>query len=217
MLFRSGSNVELATWYRKMFAFASQESTVFDGADRDATSPMKIRVDGLSSLSAITSHFSAVSASSLYSPGSLLLAAVGDSVKQEAVSILARRTLTSQIRRTSPEESVFHILHSKGPDSECSTTDGELCVTSSRDSLADDASSMLGGQWVPETVLSVGSQSHSLGLCKPCAFFHKPEGCRQMSACPFCHLCDPDEKKRRKLSKRRALKTSRECRKSGGR
>ena len=36
------------------------------------------------------------------------------------------------------------------PDSECSTTDGELCVTSVRDGLTDE---------VPESMLCVGSQS----------------------------------------------------------
>mmetsp|Transcript_55041 Transcript_55041/g.146924 ORF Transcript_55041/g.146924 Transcript_55041/m.146924 type:complete len:201 (-) Transcript_55041:757-1359(-) len=199
-----------------MLAVASQESSVSDGADRAATSPMKICIEGLSGMSTITSHFSAVPASSHYSPGFLLLAAACDSVKQEAVSILAGKALTSDIRRTSPEASVFHTLRSKTPDSECSTTDGELCVTSSRDSLADDASSMLGGQWVPDSVLPTGSQGHSLGLCKPCAFFHKPEGCRQMSACPFCHLCDPDEKRRRKFAKLRAMNTSRVFRKWTG-
>jgi len=44
---------------------------------------------------------------------------------------------------------------------------------------------------------SVGSTGHFLGRCKPCAFLHK-EGCRSGVDCPYCHLCPPGEKQRRK-------------------
>lgn len=44
---------------------------------------------------------------------------------------------------------------------------------------------------------TVGSQAHHLGECKPCAFVFK-EGCANGVACKFCHLCDPNAKKRRK-------------------
>lgn len=44
---------------------------------------------------------------------------------------------------------------------------------------------------------TVGSQGHHLGLCKPCAFLFKT-GCQNGALCSFCHLCAPDEKKRRK-------------------
>lgn len=47
------------------------------------------------------------------------------------------------------------------------------------------------------TLPSVGSQGHHLGLCKPCAFLFKT-GCQNGALCSFCHLCAPDEKKRRK-------------------
>lgn len=43
---------------------------------------------------------------------------------------------------------------------------------------------------------TVGSANHHLGKCKPCAFVHR-SGCSNGVDCPFCHLCDPDEKKRR--------------------
>lgn len=199
----------------------SLESNVFHDAEGDVATPVKIDVGSLSSLTAPNSHFGAVSDSSQYSPGSLLLAAACDSVEQDAVSILAGGAGTATIRRTSPEAPAFHILHSKGSDSECSTTDGcELCATNPHDLLGDDASSlMFPSQWVapdPHWVLSVGSRGHYQGNCKPCAFFHKPDGCLQMSSCPYCHLCHPDEKKRRKCDKRRAINTARACRKGPG-
>jgi len=52
------------------------------------------------------------------------------------------------------------------------------------------------------TVPSVGSAAHELRRCKPCAFFWKCDGCQSGQACLFCHLCPPDEKKRRKKERR---------------
>lgn len=55
----------------------------------------------------------------------------------------------------------------------------------------------------------MGSAGHRKGRCKPCAFVHA-EGCQNGVSCPFCHLCPPGEKQRRKkelkaLRKARAL------------
>jgi hypothetical protein len=47
---------------------------------------------------------------------------------------------------------------------------------------------------------SVGSAGHYSGQCKPCVHFHK-KGCRNGTQCPFCHLCDADEVKRRQSRK----------------
>jgi len=44
---------------------------------------------------------------------------------------------------------------------------------------------------------SAGSSGHRLGRCKPCAFMYK-DGCRSGADCPYCHLCPPGEKQRRK-------------------
>jgi len=46
-------------------------------------------------------------------------------------------------------------------------------------------------------MLSTGSEQHRLGRCKPCAFMYK-DGCRSGPQCPYCHLCPPGEKQRRK-------------------
>merc|ERR1740121_2062164 len=59
---------------------------------------------------------------------------------------------------------------------------------------------------------SAGSEGHSLGRCKPCAFLHT-KGCGNGVLCQFCHLCEPGEKKRRqkeKLMSRRAEVSSRQ-------
>jgi hypothetical protein len=52
---------------------------------------------------------------------------------------------------------------------------------------------------------TVGSVSHRFGTCKPCAFLYK-QGCENGVNCPFCHLCDPGEKKRRQKIKKAQLK-----------
>mmetsp|Transcript_43165 Transcript_43165/g.124791 ORF Transcript_43165/g.124791 Transcript_43165/m.124791 type:complete len:425 (+) Transcript_43165:65-1339(+) len=50
---------------------------------------------------------------------------------------------------------------------------------------------------------SVGSQLHSAGTCKPCAFLYT-KGCSNGKDCQFCHLCDAGEKKRRRKEKHRS-------------
>eukprot|EP00397_Hematodinium_sp_SG-2012_P043084 GEMP01047808.1.p1 GENE.GEMP01047808.1~~GEMP01047808.1.p1 ORF type:complete len:348 (+),score=47.43 GEMP01047808.1:177-1220(+) len=46
-----------------------------------------------------------------------------------------------------------------------------------------------------------GSKGHSEGLCRPCAYFHKPGGCDHEADCTYCHLCPPSELRRRKQVK----------------
>jgi len=46
---------------------------------------------------------------------------------------------------------------------------------------------------------SIGSVGHWNGTCKPCAFMAR--GCTSGVNCPFCHLCDVSEKKRRRKDK----------------
>merc|ERR1719476_848630 len=49
---------------------------------------------------------------------------------------------------------------------------------------------------------TVGSQAHRWGTCSPCAYAHSSRGCKNDVECPFCHLCDPGELKRRQKLKR---------------
>lgn len=55
------------------------------------------------------------------------------------------------------------------------------------------------GQW------SVGAEGHELQRCKPCAFLDSRKGCMSGSACLYCHICDPGEKKRRLKEEKRRL------------
>jgi len=53
---------------------------------------------------------------------------------------------------------------------------------------------------------TAGSVNHFLGGCKPCAFVHT-KGCGNGVLCPFCHLCQPGEKKRRQKATRSWLRS----------
>ncbi|CAE8595233.1 unnamed protein product [Polarella glacialis] len=69
--------------------------------------------------------------------------------------------------------------------------------------------SLFGGEEAaasPERLLpSVGSSAHRLGMCKPCAFAYT-KGCGNGVNCPFCHLCLPGEKMRRRKDRQVARK-----------
>jgi hypothetical protein len=49
-------------------------------------------------------------------------------------------------------------------------------------------------------LLSVGAALHASGECRPCAWFHKPEGCLNGIACRHCHACPEGELQNRKKS-----------------
>lgn len=76
-----------------------------------------------------------------------------------------------------------------------------------RPSLAAVADPRLGTAALP----TFGSEAHYLGNCKPCAFVDR--NCASGAECSFCHLCGPDERKRRRKEKtafRRQLWRARE-------
>lgn len=56
---------------------------------------------------------------------------------------------------------------------------------------------------------SRGSADHALGQCMPCAFFHKSGGCSLGFQCEFCHLCDSEERRKRKREKVARLRARR--------
>jgi len=49
---------------------------------------------------------------------------------------------------------------------------------------------------------TVGSEGHHAGRCRPCAFVWKEAGCGNGTECPFCHLCDAGERRRRKKERK---------------
>jgi len=53
-------------------------------------------------------------------------------------------------------------------------------------------------------VMSLGSQVHGTGNCKPCAWFWRPQGCSNGEECGHCHLCSAAELKARKKAKKSA-------------
>mmetsp|Transcript_112462 Transcript_112462/g.290532 ORF Transcript_112462/g.290532 Transcript_112462/m.290532 type:complete len:221 (-) Transcript_112462:234-896(-) len=52
---------------------------------------------------------------------------------------------------------------------------------------------------------TAGSVGHRMGLCRPCDFFHRQK-CTKAAECKFCHLCGPQESRRRKRESRKAMK-----------
>jgi len=77
--------------------------------------------------------------------------------------------------------------------------------------LADALSPKVGTPECP----TVGSAGHFQGTCKPCAFFHT-KGCGNGINCPFCHLCDSNERKKRVQEKRQAQREERQRRRESG-
>lgn len=55
---------------------------------------------------------------------------------------------------------------------------------------------------------TLGSAGHHLGTCKPCAFLYT-KGCENGINCTFCHLCPPDEKRRRQKEKQATFREMR--------
>merc|ERR1719199_961458 len=66
-----------------------------------------------------------------------------------------------------------------------------------------------------EDLPSVGSAGHQQGTCKPCAFYHK-QGCANGTQCSFCHLCGPEEKKKRQKGKIAVMREARQRNAVGG-
>eukprot|EP00435_Cladocopium_sp_Y103_P041760 s1156_g11.t1 len=56
------------------------------------------------------------------------------------------------------------------------------------------------------SIESIGSRLHGSGLCKPCAWFWKPTGCRNGTECRHCHSCTLGEFNRRKRERRRLFR-----------
>jgi len=57
-----------------------------------------------------------------------------------------------------------------------------------------------------QSLPSVGSRQHGTGLCRPCAWFWKHQGCANGFECGHCHLCPKGEAKARKQMKIAAIR-----------
>jgi len=62
------------------------------------------------------------------------------------------------------------------------------------------------GLSIPVDPPSRGSVLHESGDCSPCAWFWKPQGCRNGQQCSRCHLCPLDALKTRRKAKLAALR-----------
>jgi len=91
----------------------------------------------------------------------------------------------------------------------CGSVEGVFAAESS--SVSELSGTTLGPEVGTEEMPTVGSLHHPLGACKPCAFLYK-QGCENGVRCPFCHLCDPEEKKRRRKLKKTFFQMKRELR-----
>jgi len=63
---------------------------------------------------------------------------------------------------------------------------------------------------------SRGSALHSTGSCEPCAWFWKPQGCKNGSLCCRCHLCPEGEVKKRRKQKLAMMRLATDDTQSGG-
>ncbi|CAK0802972.1 unnamed protein product [Prorocentrum cordatum] len=58
----------------------------------------------------------------------------------------------------------------------------------------------------PEGLATRGSQAHGTGMCSPCAWIFKPQGCQRGVSCGYCHLCPEGELKHRRRLKAAAIR-----------
>merc|ERR1712045_578431 len=65
--------------------------------------------------------------------------------------------------------------------------------------LENQNDNISGSQPLPLSFPSVGSALHGTGMCKPCCWFWKPEGCKNKEACFHCHLCTKVDANQRKI------------------
>jgi hypothetical protein len=67
---------------------------------------------------------------------------------------------------------------------------------------ASSTTAVLGSAELP----TEGSRGHHIQQCKPCAFMWRQPSCANGVGCPFCHLCDAGEKRRRMKEKKAETK-----------
>mmetsp|Transcript_67399 Transcript_67399/g.197922 ORF Transcript_67399/g.197922 Transcript_67399/m.197922 type:complete len:420 (+) Transcript_67399:178-1437(+) len=70
------------------------------------------------------------------------------------------------------------------------------------DAPAAEASKGAGVNHAGQAMVSKGSEIHGTGDCRPCAWFWKPQGCKNAENCEHCHACPEGALKARKKQKK---------------
>jgi hypothetical protein len=106
------------------------------------------------------------------------------------------------------ESQSLNNIERAGNDDEVRVTDSEqdAPLAGTKQGPAMELDPRLGTEELPTR----GSAGHWEGLCKPCAFMTR--GCSLGVECSFCHLCGPDERKKRRKEK---IAYMRELRRTG--
>lgn len=158
------------------------------------------------------------------SVASLMRSAVGNvssGVTAAAAGVAASRERWADVDDDHIGYIQFETVNKSDADSDVEEVVAEVRPAPSISGGSEDSAVAAGqrGGRVEGTVegawFSAGSEKHTLGACKPCAFFHEPEGCQNGAECQFCHRCPPREKQRRKRVHRRLLREH-ELRAAGG-
>jgi hypothetical protein len=100
-------------------------------------------------------------------------------------------------------------LHDGGmPDCDSQKLPEKITLTEkAAEAPAADAMPMMVALPKDMELASAGSALHGVGKCKPCAWFHKPQGCANGAACAHCHVCDAGELQNRRKAKVNAIKS----------
>lgn len=108
------------------------------------------------------------------------------------------------------EQHLFqHSVHEQHAASRPQQSDEQMSNSQRSTSITDQT----GDQDVSTSITTLdgpsrGSAGHNDGICKPCAFLYT-KGCDNGFDCPFCHLCEPGEKKKRRKAKMEVRRTTR--------
>jgi len=98
------------------------------------------------------------------------------------------------------------VLRQMGSELDTTAAVCEPCRVLSMHSAVPELAPLGSQEWP-----SVGSTYHHLGICKPCAHAFSKDGCHNGPLCNFCHLCGPEEIKRRKKEKMALQRAMKRC------
>lgn len=90
------------------------------------------------------------------------------------------------------------------------TSPGRLLKNGADDEVADDEGPAADVEPLAtrQPAKSLGSVGHGLGLCRPCGWFWRPQGCTNGADCRHCHLCLSSDVRNRKKKALKAKKAA---------